>query len=164
MFLAIDRVTKFTHVAFFGAPTKQNGAAFLEEVVAVDPYTIHTVLIDNGVAFTEQARYRNGPANRFIGDVSDLVCRQHGIKHKLTKLYHSWTNGQAERMKRTVKDTTIKSLHYPDFDALKAHVRAFITAYNFAKHLRWRTPFKTICDAWTKTPDRFKLQPHHLIA
>ncbi|MFS1163769.1 IS481 family transposase, partial [Aeromonas salmonicida] len=38
--------------------------------------------------------------------------------------------------------------------------------YNFAKHLkalRWRTPFKTICDAWIKTPDRFKLQPHHLI-
>ncbi|WP_429181170.1 IS481 family transposase [Aeromonas salmonicida] len=166
MFLAIDRVTKFTHVAFFDAPTKQNGAAFLEEVVAVYPYTIHTVLTDNGIAFTEQAKYRNGPTNRLVGHVFDRVCRQHGIKHKLTKPYHPWTNGQAERMNRTVKDATIKSFHYPDFDALKAHVRAFITAYNFAKHLkalRWRTPFKTICDAWIKTPDRFKLQPHHLI-
>lgn len=38
MFLAIDRVTKFTRVAFFDVPTKQNGAAFLEEVVAVYPY------------------------------------------------------------------------------------------------------------------------------
>ncbi|WP_425266789.1 integrase core domain-containing protein [Ectopseudomonas oleovorans] len=166
MFLAIDRVTKYTHVAFFDAATKKNGAAFLEEVVAVYPYTIHTVLTDNGVAFTEQPRYRNGQTNRFGGHIFDRVCREHGIKHKLTKPYHPWANGQVERMNRTVKEATIKSFHYPDFDALKAHVRAFVTAYNFAKHLkalRWRTPFKTICDAWTRTPDRFKLEPHHLI-
>jgi transposase-like protein len=37
MFLAIDRVSKFTHVAFFDAATKMNGAAFLREVVAVFP-------------------------------------------------------------------------------------------------------------------------------
>lgn len=59
MFLAIDRVTKFTHIAFFDAATKQNDAAFLEEVVTAYPYGIHTVLTDNGVAFTEQPRYRN---------------------------------------------------------------------------------------------------------
>ena len=39
-------------------------------------------------------------------------------------------------MNRTVKDATIKIFHYPFFDALKTHVRAFITAYNFAKHLK----------------------------
>ena len=33
MFLAIDRVSKFTHVAFLDANTKMNGAAFLREVV-----------------------------------------------------------------------------------------------------------------------------------
>ena len=32
LFLAIDRVSKFAHVAFFGASTKPNGAAFLREV------------------------------------------------------------------------------------------------------------------------------------
>ena len=106
MFLAIDRVTKFTRVAFFDVPTKQNGAAFLEEVVAVYPYTIHTVLTDNGIAFTEQARYRNGPTNRFVGHFFDRVCRQHGIKHKLAKPYHldQW---QVEQMNRTVTSTPI---------------------------------------------------------
>jgi len=67
---------------------------------------------------------------------------------------------------RTVKEATIKSFHYSGFDALEAHARAFVTAYNFAKHLkalRWRASFKTICDAWTRTPDRFKNDPHHLI-
>ena len=33
MFLAIDRVSKFAHVAFLDANTKANGAAFLREVV-----------------------------------------------------------------------------------------------------------------------------------
>ncbi len=37
MFLAIDRVSKFVHVAFLDANTKRNGAAFLREVVAAFP-------------------------------------------------------------------------------------------------------------------------------
>src|SRR5688572_2872420 len=50
LFLAIDRVSKFAHVAFLDADTKANGAAFLRDVVAAFPYAIHTVLTDNGVA------------------------------------------------------------------------------------------------------------------
>ncbi len=75
-------------------------------------------------------------------------------------------NGQAERMNRTVKEATIKAFHYPNLDALRAHVLAFIQAYNFAKHLkalRWRTPFQAICDAWTKDPSGLEINPHHLI-
>src|SRR5215211_577418 len=53
MFLAIDRVSKFTHVAFFEANTKANGAAFLREVVEAFPYQLHTVLTDNGMAFAD---------------------------------------------------------------------------------------------------------------
>jgi hypothetical protein len=37
LFLAIDRVSRFAHVAFFDASTKANGAAFLREVVEVTP-------------------------------------------------------------------------------------------------------------------------------
>jgi transposase InsO family protein len=165
MFLAIDRVTKFVHVAFFGANTKMNGAAFLREVVAAFPYRIHTVLTDNGMAFADLPRYRDGPTARWMGHIFDRVCRENGIEHRLTKPYHPWTNGQAERMNRTVKEATIKAFHYPGLDALKAHVLAFVRAYNFAKHLkalRWRTPFQAICDAWAKDRSIFKINPHHL--
>ena len=167
MFLAIDRVSKFTYVEFRDDAGKMNGADFLRGVVEAFPYAIHTVLTDNGMAFADLPKNRNGPTRRYLGaHIFDRVCDENGIEHKLTKPYHPWTNGQAERMNRTVKEATIRAFHYPDLESLKAHVLAFVSAYNFAKHLkaiRWRTPFEAICHAWTTTPDIFKLDPRHLI-
>jgi transposase InsO family protein len=166
MFLAIDRVSRFAHAVFYGANTKLNGAAFLREVVAAFPYQIHTVLTDSGMASADLPRYRDGPTARWMGHIFDRVCREHGIEHKLTRPYHPWTNGQAERMNRTVKEATVKAFHYPDLDALQAHVLAFVRAYNLAKHLkalRWRTPFQAILGAWTKDPSILKIDPRHLI-
>jgi transposase InsO family protein len=91
----------------------------------------------------------------------DRACNEHGITHKLTKSYHPWTNSQPERLNRTVK-----VFRYETLESLSAHGQAFVTAYNFAKHLKalkWRTPFQKICDAWTKDPTPFKINPHHLI-
>ncbi len=167
MFLAIDRISKFTYVEFHDHAGKTEGAAFLKNVVAAFPYKINKVLTDNGMAFADLPNNREGPSRRFLGPhIFDRVCTEHGIEHRLTKPYHPWTNGQAERMNRTVKDATVKAFHYDDLESLKAHVLAFVTAYNFAKHLkalRWRTPYQAICDAWTKAPSIFKVNPHHLI-
>jgi hypothetical protein len=59
-----------------------------------------------------------------------------------------------------------QGLHYDDLESLKAHVLAFVPAYNFAKRLkapRWRTPYQIICEAWTKDPSIFKIDPRHLV-
>jgi hypothetical protein len=72
-FLAIDRVSKFVHVAFLDANTKMNGAAFLRDVVEAFPYRIHTVLTDNGMAFADLPKYRNGPTARWMGHIFDRV-------------------------------------------------------------------------------------------
>ena len=69
-------------------------------------------------------------------------------------------------MNRTIKDATIKAFHYPDLDSLKAHVLAFVCAFNFAKHLkalRWKTPYQAIADARQKNPATFKITNHCLI-
>jgi len=169
MFLAIDRVSKFTYVEFRDDAGKMNGANFLRGVVSAFPYVIHTVLTDNGMAFADLPKNRGRyPATEamFGGHIFDRVCKEHSILHKLTKPYHPWTNGQAERMNRTVKEATIKAFHYPDPESLKTHVLAFVSAYNFAKHLkaiRWKTPFEAVCHAWTITPEIFKINPRHLI-
>lgn len=166
MFLAIDRVSKFAYVELHPAATMLAGAEFLRGVIAAFPYRLHTILTDNGIPFTDQPRNRTGPTAQYRLHVFDRLCREHDIEHRLTKPYHPWTNGQAERINRTVKDATVRAFHYETLDSLKAHLDAFITAYNFAKHLkslRWRTPFHAICDAWTKDPIPFIINPHQLI-
>jgi hypothetical protein len=142
------------------------GSAFLRNVVAAFPYKIHKVLTDNGMAFADLPKNRGGPTRRFLGPhIFDRVCLEHGIEHRLTKPYHPWTNGQAERMNR---EATVRIFHYEDIDSLKAHVLSFVTTYNFAKQkhlkaLKWKTPFQSICDAWKSNPATFKINPHHLI-
>jgi Integrase core domain len=167
MFLAIDRVSKFTYVEFRDDLGRINGADFLRRVVEAFPYAIHTVLTDNGMAFADLPKNRNGPTRRYLGPhIFDRVCAENGITHKLTKPYHPWTSGQAEPMNRTIKEETVKVFPYPDIDRLKAHVLAFVSAYNFAKHLkalRWKTPFEAVSHTWTITSDIFKLNPRHLI-
>jgi transposase InsO family protein len=166
MFLAIDRVSKFTYVEFHEHANTTTGPAFLRSVVAAFPYQIRIVLTDNGTPFADLPKNRAGPTARLRGHMFDRVCREHGIEHRLTKPYHPWTNGQAERMNRTIKDATVKAFHYENLESLTAHVLAFVTAYNFAKHLkalRWRTPFQAIQEAWTKDPSPFKINPHQLI-
>ena len=166
MFLAIDRVSKFTCVEFHERANTTTGPAFLRSVVAAFPYRIRIVLTDNGIPFADMPQNRSRPTARLRGHMFDRVCREHGIEHRLTKPYHPWTNGQAERMNRTINEATVKLFHYEDLASLKAHVIAFVTAYNFAKPLKalqWRTPFKAICDACTSDPALFKINPHHLI-
>jgi hypothetical protein len=169
MFLASDRASKFTVVAFHESAGKMQGAAFLRHVVAAFPYAIHTVLTDNGMAFADLPKNRDRyPAMQAIfgRHIFDRVCKEHRIEHRLTKPYHPWTNGQGERMNSTIKDATSKAFRYPSLDALRAHVLAFVSAYNFVKHLkalRWRTPFQSICGAWQCDPSAFKIDPRHLI-
>jgi hypothetical protein len=131
---------------------------FLQNVVKAFPYKIHTVLTDNGMAFADLPKNRIGATRRYLGaHIFDRICTENGIEHRLTKPYRLWMN-------RTIKEATIKVFHYPSLESLKAHVLAFVTAYNFAKHLKaWKTPFEAICAAWTNDPQAFTLDPRHLI-
>ena len=167
VFLAVDRVSKLLHAEILDSVTMADGAAFMAKAVEAFPYKVHTVLTDNGVCLTDQPRHRNGLTATFRVHVFDRVCQTNGIAHRLTKPYHPWTNGQAERMVRTLKEATLKSFHYETRADLEAHLRAYVVAYNLGKHLkglRWRTPFQAVCDDWKKDPTRFKVDPHHLIA
>jgi hypothetical protein len=92
------------------------------------------------------------------------VCREHGIEHRLTKVRHPWTNGQVERMNRTIKEATVKRFHYDNHDQLRTHLDDFIAAYNFARRLKTLnglTPYEYICKVWTSEADRFIVNPIH---
>jgi len=161
LFVAIDRTSKFAFARLVESAGKMEAARFLRELVEAVPYRIHTVLTDNGVRFT--------PRKRDVWDgrhIFDRVCDEHGIEHRLTKVNHPWTNGQVERMNRTLKDATVKRYHYGSHDQLRAHLRLFVDAYNHArrlKTLRGLTPHEFIHQAWTREPERFRLDPSHHI-
>ena len=159
LFVAIDRTSKFAYAELHEKAGKMAAAQFLRNLIATVPYAIHTVLTDNGIQFTNQDRHRYA----FI-HIFDRVCREHGIEHRLTKIKHPWTNGQVERMKRTIMEATVKRFHYDDHDQLRRHLADFVLAYNFGrrlKTLKGLTPYEHICKCWTNEPERFTLNPIH---
>jgi transposase InsO family protein len=58
----------------------------------------------------------------------DMVCEANGIEHQLAKPIHPWTNGQVERMNRTVQDATVKRFDYDSNNQLGAHLVDFLAA------------------------------------
>ena len=164
LFVAIDRTSKFAVVELVEKADMQAAAAFLEALVEAVPYRIHTVLTDNGIQFADLPKNRGGLTARWRGHPFDRICLRHSIGHRLTQPNHPWTNGQVERMNRTIKEATVKRFFYDTHEQLKAHLSDFIAAYNFArrlKTLRGLTPYEAICKLWIHDPDRFTLDPIH---
>lgn len=171
LFVAIDRTSKFAFTELHEKATTSVSREFLLHLIAAVPYKIHTVLTDNGLHFTDPrgtswtaAEIKELIARKepFRAHAFEYTCAKADIDHRLTKPKHPWTNGQVERMNRTIKDATVKRFYYETHDQLRSHLADFVTAYNFAKRLKTLkglTPYEYICKLWTKEPDRFTLNP-----
>src|SRR5438094_1316759 len=165
LFVAIDRTSKFAFVTLYEKADRPTAVRFLEALIAAVPYRLHTVLTDNGIQFADLPKNRDGWTARYRVHRFDQICRANGIEHRLTKPNHPWTNGQVERMNRTLKEATVRRYHYDSHHQLRQHIQTFLDAYNFAKRLKTLnglTPFESICKAWTKEPNRFKYDPVQL--
>jgi transposase InsO family protein len=164
LFVAIDRTSKFAFAQLVNHATRVTASAFLDALVAAVPYRIHTVLTDNGIQFRFAPRYADGPTARYMTHMFAMRCNAHGIEHRFTKINHPWTNGQVERINRTIKDATVRRFHYDSHSQLQQHLGQFIDAYNFArrlKTLKGLTPYEFICKTWAEQTERFTLNPHH---
>lgn len=139
-------------------------SAFLVALVAAVPYKIHTVLTDNGIQFRFAPRYADGPTARYMTHMFEMRCREHGIEHRFTKINHPWTNGQVERMNRTIKEATVQRYHYDDHKQLERHLADFLSAYNLGrrlKTLKGLTPYEFTYKTWASQPERFIVNPLH---
>jgi hypothetical protein len=171
MFVAIDRTSKFAYVELHEKATTAASREFLLRLIAVVPYKIHTVLTDNGIQFTTPGAggsavslIKEAIANGelFWAHAFELTCARNDIDHRTTKAKHPWTNGQVERMNRTIKDATVRRFYYESHDQLRKHLADFIAAYNFGrrlKTLKGLTPYEFICKAWASSPERFSINP-----
>lgn len=160
LFVAIDRTSKFAFAELHERMTRMVAVEFLRRLIAAVPYQIHTILTDNGIQFA------NRTTDRYAFDLLfDRICVKHGIEHRLTKPNHPWTNGQVERMNRTLKEATVYRYYYDTHQQLREHLITFLLAYNFAKRLKTLkglTAFEFICQQWQQYPELFLSDPSHL--
>jgi hypothetical protein len=173
LFVAIDRTSKFAFAELHEKATRETAANFLRALIAAVPYKIHTVLTDNGTHFTSPGNTSSAApliklalerGEIFCAHAFEYACAKNDIGNRLTKPKHPWTNGQVERMNRTLKEATVRRYHYDSHEQLREHLAAFLAAYNFAKRLktlRGLTPHEYICKCSTENPDQFRLNPFH---
>ena len=164
LFVAIDRTSKFAFVQLVDSANRVTASAFLVALIAAVPYSIHTILTDNGIQFRFAPRYADGPTARYMTHMFEMRCRENGIEHRFTRINHPWNNGQVERMNRTIKEATAKRYHYDSHRQLRHHLDDFVAAYNFGrrlKTLKGLTPYEFICKCWTSQPERFTINPLH---
>lgn len=77
LFVAIDRISKFAYAELHREAGKMVAAQFLRNLIAAVPYTIHTVLTDNGIQFTNHARHKY-----VFHHIFDRICDENGIEQK----------------------------------------------------------------------------------
>ncbi|HEX2236900.1 MAG TPA: IS481 family transposase, partial [Gammaproteobacteria bacterium] len=145
LFVAIDRTSKFAFAQLHEKATRRVAADFLRALIALVPYKVHTVLTDNGTHFTTPGNISStaplikeaiARGEIFRAHSFELACAQNDIDHRLTKPRHPWTNGQVERMNRTLKDATVRRYYYDTHDQLRRHLSDFLSASNFARRLK----------------------------
>ena len=159
MYVAVDRTCKFAYAVLYKRKTTQNSVEFLKKLLKIIPYKIHTILTDNGRQFTHLRSDRCVSVHAFT-----RLCKQEGIEHRLTKPYHPWTNGQVERMNRTIKEATVHKYFYSSLFQLNRHLNDWLNLYNFAqrlKTLKGKTPYEFILKTSKKQPERFKQKLNH---
>lgn len=157
LFVAIDRTSKVAFAELHPRATKLIAADFLRRILENLPYKVHKVLTDNGTQFSNMPHQPQASRHIF-----DRVCQEYGIEHRFTKPAHPWTNGQVERMNRTLKEATVQRYHYQTMAELNHHLQTFLLAYNHAKRLktlRGLTPHEFICAEWQIKPTIFTRDP-----
>lgn len=133
---------------FIAIKSKKTVAAarsFLNALHKAAPFTIKTLLTDNGREFTDRAfgrREKDASGEHEF----DALCQALGIEHRLTKPRHPQTNGMVERFNGRLAQV------------LKSHRYRFVWLYNERlpqRALDLNTPIQAL-KKWQAThPDLF---------
>src|SRR3712207_2969196 len=99
LYVAIDRCSRWVHLAVKDDETQASAVTFLKEAVRAMPFQVTHVLTDRGSCFT--------------ADAFERACRKLRVEHRTTRPYTPRTNGMAERfngrVQREVLGITIHS-------------------------------------------------------
>jgi transposase InsO family protein len=141
LYVAIDRASRFVHLAVKEDETERSAVAFLKEAVRAFPFQVTDVLTDGGSCFTAAG--------------FEAACRKLGVEHRKTRPYTPKTNGMVERfngrVQREVLGITISS--HRDLETL---LQGFNQAYNARRQrvLKGRSPEMVVRERLSAAPAR----------
>jgi transposase InsO family protein len=141
LYVAIDRASRFVHLAVKDDETERSAVAFLKEAVQAFPFQVTHVLTDRGSCFT--------------ADGFERACQKLGVEHRTTRPYTPKTNGMVERfngrIQREVLGITVAS--HRDLETL---LHGFNQAYNARRQrvLEGRSPDMVVRERLSATPER----------
>src|SRR5215207_7488512 len=131
LYVAIDRASRFVHLAVKDDETERSAVAFLKEALTAFPFQVTHVLTDRGSCFT--------------ADGFERACEALSVAHRKTWPYTSRTNGMVERfngrIQREVLGITVAS--HRDLETL---LHGFSRAYNARRQrvLKGRSPDRLV--------------------
>ena len=115
LYVAIDRASRYVHLAVKDDETTASAVAFLKEALAALPFRVTHVLTDRGSCF--------------VADAFEAACRRLKVEHRTTRPDPPRTNGRGERfngrVQREVLGITLHS--HRDLEIL---LHGFNRAYN----------------------------------
>lgn len=115
LYVAIDRCSRFVHLAVYDAETAANAVAFLAEAQKAFPFRITHVLTDRGSCFT--------------ADDFERACARFKVARRTTRPYTPQTNGMVERFNGRVASEVL-GINVSGHDDLEVLLTGFNHAYN----------------------------------
>jgi len=160
LFVAIDRATRWVHVAIMPDKSAASARRFLNALHKACPIRITHILTDNGKEFTDRlfaSREREPSGNHEF----DQLCDALGIEHRLTRPRTPKTNGMVERFNGRIADV-LKTNRFVSGEDLEQTLLRYVHLYNHQlpqSALQSRTPFQAMKDYFKSNPELFKKKP-----
>ena len=129
-FTAIDTYSSYAWAKLYTDKSAQSACDFIMHVHNnSQDVPIRSVLTDNGLEFTTHHKSKNHSFERLLKEL--------GIKHRLTKVRHPWTNGACERLNRTILEEfyqlAFRTKIYETIDQLNDDLQQYLKSYNYQR-------------------------------
>jgi transposase InsO family protein len=115
LYVAIDRCSRYVHLAIYDAENAENAVDFLKATKAAFPFQVIHVLTDRGSCFT--------------ADAFEKACNEIGVDRRRTRPYSPQTNGMVERFNGRIA-TEVLPINVASHTDLETLLRGFNFAYN----------------------------------
>ena len=174
LYVAIDRLTRYVFADILYDLEPSTSADFVKRFIDFFPHKVTKIITDNGFEWTD--RCSGSVKEKATGNHPvDIVCAEHEIKHKLTRIRRPQTNGMVERFNRRVNeaigqkakiDTNGGKNSFHSHEERNAFVMQFVDNYNKTRLrcINYNAPIILLYNNHTKDNTKAGIQIHKKFA